>query len=342
MTKHAMPQPLPWHHKALAMLLAERTSLHHALLLTGPHGIGKSAFAKALVAALLCEAVAADGAACGECPGCHWFSQGNHPDFRHLQPEAAEEDNEEAPPPTSKKKEKKSEAIKIAQLRAAQEFLVLSSHRGGRKVLLIEPADALQPAAANALLKTLEEPPANVQLILISHQPARLLPTVRSRCRHVPLPSPAIDAAALWLTAAGIRDAKAITALTGGSPLLAQAWAQPEAESMRVGMVAELVKGSRLDIVTTSGRLDKQPMDTVIYLLQTWLVDLITVASGGTARFHLPQAAQIERLVVSLDVAEAFRSYQSITQSRRLAQHPLNSRLFIEQLLISYVRMFRA
>jgi DNA polymerase III subunit delta' len=333
--------PLPWHRPAFAALVSDTRQLHHALLLTGPRGIGKAAFAQALAQALLCENRDAAGNACGLCAACHWFGDGNHPDVRFVQPEAAVEEEADGEAAVSKKKEKKSDWIKILQVRTAQEFLVLSSHRGGRKVLVINPADALQPAAANALLKTLEEPPANAQLILVAHADARLLPTVVSRCRRVPLPTPTLDDAAAWLAEQGIKDARAIAALSGGAPLAAQQWASADFEPARHVLVAELAKGARLDVMATASKLERQGLEATIYLLQTWIADLIQLDWAGSIRYHLPQRMQLDRLLTNLDRDEAFRYVRTLSDARRLASHPLNARLFVEHLLLCYVRCFR-
>src|SRR6187402_915167 len=121
------------------------------MLLHGPAGIGKVEFARALGAAVLCEQPQPDSA-CGKCPSCHWFSQGNHPDYREIVPEAAEEE-EEGGEETGKAEKAKSIVIKIDQIRAIADFISLTTHRAGYRVLVLRPAEALQPAAANALLK---------------------------------------------------------------------------------------------------------------------------------------------------------------------------------------------
>ena len=149
--------PLPWHREALERLLVDRTRIPHALLVHGPSGIGKALFAHALAASVLCEKPKG-GLACRDCPSCHWFSQGNHPDYREIVPEAAEEE-EEGAEDAAKAEKAKSVVIKIDQIRAIADFVALTTHRAGYRVLVLRPAEALQPAAANALLKTLEEPP---------------------------------------------------------------------------------------------------------------------------------------------------------------------------------------
>jgi len=164
---------LPWHEPALRELLAQQDRLPHALLLTGPAGIGKGAFGQALAAALLCETPRnEEEPACGRCPACGWLAAGTHPDLRRLSRHVDDAG-------------KVSADIRVEQFRALAEFLTVGAHRGARRVVLIDPADALNTVTANALLKTLEEP-GDGMLILIAAAPDQLLSTIRSRCQLVP------------------------------------------------------------------------------------------------------------------------------------------------------------
>src|SRR5689334_16771376 len=142
-----------WHKTEFGSLLKRKAGLPHALLLRGPRGIGKLAFAESLATALLCEKPAQDGAPCGQCASCGWIGQGSHPDFRRLEPEnlARGEEAEQG----AEKKEKASTQISVDQARSLADFIHVSSHRGGSKVVLIHPAEALNVNAANALLKGL-------------------------------------------------------------------------------------------------------------------------------------------------------------------------------------------
>ncbi len=161
-------------------MLAQKAQLAHALLIKGPRGIGKQAFGTELAQALLCESPASDGTACAQCKACNWFTSGAHPDFRILAP--VTEGDAEAETEEGGKKTKASPWISIEQVRELHDFIYVSSHRGGRKVILVCPAEALNVNAANALLKSLEEPPALTHFILISHRPQRLMMVRGSRC----------------------------------------------------------------------------------------------------------------------------------------------------------------
>ncbi|MCB1745414.1 MAG: DNA polymerase III subunit, partial [Gammaproteobacteria bacterium] len=180
MTGQPAPSWPPWLDPPLARLRARRARLPHALLIHGTPGIGKSLLARAFAADLLCENTSDEGgdhrAACGHCPGCRWFAGGAHPDFRRILPEALDPDH------IPERGRKPSREIRIDALRALGEFLTHTGHRAGWRVVIIEPADAMNVYAANALLKSLEEPGQRTLLMLVSSHPDRIVPTIRSRC----------------------------------------------------------------------------------------------------------------------------------------------------------------
>ena len=158
-----MAEIYPW-QQPLWQQLAGRSQHAHAYLLHGPSGIGKRALAERLMAYLLCQSPSGLDA-CGNCKSCHLLAAGTHPDNFVLEPEEADK------------------PIKVDQVRELVDFVVQTAQLGGRKVVLLEPAEAMNLNAANALLKSLEEPPANTLFFLMAHSPGRLLPTIRSRCR---------------------------------------------------------------------------------------------------------------------------------------------------------------
>ncbi|WP_070334636.1 DNA polymerase III subunit delta' [Pseudomonas aeruginosa] len=196
----------PW-QQALWSQLGGRAQHAHAYLLYGPAGIGKRALAEHWAAQLLCQRPAAAGA-CGECKACQLLAAGTHPDYFVLEPEEAEK------------------PIRVDQVRDLVGFVVQTAQLGGRKVVLLEPAEAMNVNAANALLKSLEEPSGDTVLLLISHHPSRLLPTIKSRCVQQACPLPGAAASLEWLARA-LPDEPAealeeLLALSGGSPLTAQ------------------------------------------------------------------------------------------------------------------------
>ncbi|MCL4315598.1 MAG: DNA polymerase III subunit, partial [Gammaproteobacteria bacterium] len=171
---------LPWHSAQWDALTARlrAAELPHALLLSGPEGLGKEQFARVFSQALLCAAPRKDGQACQNCPACVMFAAGTHPDFQCIAP--AEE----------------GKAIGIDRVRELIAWIALKSHASGHKIALVTPAGRMTIEAANALLKTLEEPPAHSLLMLITDRPALLPATVRSRCQRMLFAVPGHDMAA--------------------------------------------------------------------------------------------------------------------------------------------------
>ncbi|MDE2117918.1 MAG: DNA polymerase III subunit delta', partial [Betaproteobacteria bacterium] len=180
-----MKEIYPWQKNDWVRLQELRKRPPHALLFKGSRGIGKLDLTMNFAQLLLCQKPGESGFACGKCPSCHWLEQDSHPDFRLLQPEALSLGGEE-----SESGKKPSKQISVDQIRGLADFIGMSAHQGGRRVVIIHPAEAMNINAANALLKNLEEPPPGLLFILVSHKPQQLLPTILSRCLSFNLPAP--------------------------------------------------------------------------------------------------------------------------------------------------------
>ena len=322
---------LSWQAPAWSQLLAHREKLPHALLISGRPGLGKSALAEAFAMGLLCDRPSKDGQPCGECQSCNWFSQGNHPDFRRLQPESMAPESEDESP--SKKEKKKSDQIKIEQIRATEGFLAVGTHRGGARVILIDPADAMNPTAQSALLKNLEEPPPGTVYLLVTSRPQRMLPTIRSRCRAVPMGIPPAEAALAWLRSEGVDDAESALAASAGAPFAALAAA--ELEPARREFLGKLADPSA-DPIALAQACDVLEPALVVGWLQRWVYDLLSVRLSGRIRYNAAAKAALERLGPAQDPSALTRLLRKLSEARGLAQHPLNTRLFFEDLLMQY------
>nr|PZN01761.1 MAG: DNA polymerase III subunit delta' [Pseudomonadota bacterium] len=321
----------PWHEAVFRRLTARAETLPHALLVHGRAGIGKTVFARTLAAWLLCEGERSAEAACGKCQACGWFELGNHPDYRQVEPEFlnAQSETEEG----AERSKEPSRQIKIEQVRELQGFLAVGTHRGGRRIAVLRPAEAMNTATANALLKSLEEPPPNTLFILVSSQPARLLPTIRSRCQAVVLPAPAPEQAAQWLAAQGLEAAQTMLAHSGYAPLAAiEAAEQREA---RDRLLALLVRGEADPLVLADACANAEPAQ-VIDWLQKWAYDLGAVQLTGEPRYHPQARAALEQIGRRLALRRVLAYQRELARDRAVAQHPLNPRLFLESLFMRY------
>lgn len=329
---------LPWHRGGLERLMGRRDRLPHALLVSGRPGIGKVEFAREFARSLLCESPI-DLLACGQCPSCHWFGQSNHPDYREIVPEAAEEsEGEGTVAEASKETDKKSLVIKIDQVRAIRDLVSLSTHRAGHRAIVLHPAEALQPAAANALLKTLEEPPPATVIVLVSDRPARLLPTIRSRCESVALRAPTRDRALAWLKDLGADEPEIALALAGGAPLLAAEIAQPEEREWRRKVVAELSRPDGAHVLAFASGFDRTLLERTLFVMQTWVHDLVRLKSAGEARHHIDSVPVLRAKARRARLDGLLALDRELLEARRLVAHPLNARLAAEHLMMAYNR----
>lgn len=323
----------PWNLPLFRQLTSDRARMPHALLLHGPAGIGKRDLALALAQWAVCEVPGVDGA-CGVCDACNWFLQGNHPDFRQVEPIEAE--TEEGAKPAKKG----GRQISVEAVRAITDFLGLSAHRGGWRAAVIHPAEHMNIAAANALLKTLEEPPANVLLILVSHQPGRLLPTVISRCRKVSMSPPAPDVARDWLRQVGVQAPDDVLAEAGGAPLTALGYADPERGARRDAFLDQLAKPASMDPCDVA-KAYQDPIAETWGWLARWTVDLVSLRLAGVARYFQGRVEPAERLVRQADLAGLLEFQRELNDAARWLRHPLNTQLLLESWLIRYIQVTR-
>ena len=230
---------------------------------------------------------------------------------------------------------------------ALTEFVQLTSHRQRAKVAVIAPAERMHPAAANALLKTLEEPPADTYLILVSDQPGRLPATIRSRCRRLAAPLPAPAEALAWLALQGVTQPDLALAQAAGAPLAALAHADPDIEAERRAWIAALTLPSRLSASALAARIDaggkdlrKARLAQALDWLIGWTSDLARVAAGDAARQNPDATGPLQRLAAQVAPVALFRYHRSLLRQRATLTHPLQSRLVAESLLIGYLALF--
>ncbi len=325
----------PWQTQVWQHLNQGSQRMPHALLLHGRAGIGKYDFSRIFSQALLCPSKYPQGHACGECSSCNWFNDNSHPDFRLLSPEQEAEDDA----PTTKKTKKKTQ-ISVAQIRELSGFLNMTSHRSnGMRVVLIHPAEALNLASANALLKMLEEPATGVIFILVSHQLQRLLPTIISRCQKISMPIPN-DAQALdWLGKQGVQNAKQQLAYLEGSPI------KVLNEQLQFTLLTEiwrmLALGRKLEPNIAAPTFIANSVETGIIAVQKWIYDLVAMKLSKQTRYHMQHTSALQALAEKVNLSRLFDLQRKTDELSKLALHPLNHELQMESLLLEYTRIFQ-
>lgn len=343
--------PLPWQEALWRQLAASPQRIPHALMLHGARGIGKRHFARALAHALLCEAPDREGRSCGQCPSCHLLAAENHPDLRWLMPEIdlpLRDDSEEATEPvsTSAKPTKASREIRIDQVRAITEFLTLAAHRGGRRVVVLAPAEALNGPAANALLKLLEEPPPGAIFLVVTDEIDAVLPTVRSRCVLLRAPFPSRDAALAWLRGQGVTDAEDALAESGGAPMeLAQPGDEDTrrvAPELKFRLLELLAKGARLTAPDIVAAIPKDiSVGDAIRLFQRWGWDLLAERTAARVRYYPKHKRALAAVARDCDPERLLEWVGQLANAQATADHPLNARLALEGLLMGYLEAVR-
>ena len=318
----------PWIARQLQALLAQRG---HAWLLQGPSGLGQFELALALVRAWLCDQPGVEGA-CGQCPSCHGIDVHTHPDLVVLMPETEMLARgwplpEKAQAEIDDKKRKPSRDIRVEAMREAIEFAQRTSGRGRGKAVLVYPAERMNAVTANALLKTLEEPPGDMRFVLATDAAHQLLPTIRSRCLSHTLVWPEADEVRPWLAAQGVagEQAAALLHAAGGRPAEALALAEGKDAARRWSQLPQaLARGE-------PGALADLPLPEAVARLQKLCHDLLAVQVGAAPRFF--DAADLPRQ--PLPLLALTRWWQQLAQSARTAEHPLNAGLATEFLVSS-------
>lgn len=333
----SVPAFLPWQTAAAQAWLGSRERFSHAWLIHGLAGTGKRQFALAGAASLLCEAPR-NGLACGHCAACLWVAAGNHPDLRRIRPDAVavEEGGEAEEEAATSSKAAPSRIIRVDQLRALNSWFNTATHRGGWRVAVLYPAQALNAISANALLKVLEEPPDHTIFLLVADAPDRLLPTLVSRCRRLPLAIPGRDEALAWLAGQGVAQAEPWLAAAGGAPLAALDLARSRAAACPEWLerlLAALAQGRAPDIGALADELEKESPAVWLDTLQRLFLDLLLAASAAPLRYFPQAEPGIRRAAGHARLANLAETGKWLGQQRALAGHPLSAKLFAHAVL---------
>ena len=315
----------PWIAAQRDQLLAQRG---HAWLLQGPSGLGQFELALELVRAWLCDAPSPHGA-CGQCGSCHAVAVHTHADLCVLMPETVMLAlgwplPEKAQAEIDDKKRKPSREIRVEAMRDAVEFCQRTSARGRGKAVLVYPAEQMNTITANALLKTLEEPPGDTRFVLASEAAHLLLPTIRSRCLGHTLHWPDEAQALQWLQAQGLAPEVAQAQLRAAGGRAQDALAQAQA-GRSPATWAQLPKAlARGEVAALADLTPAQAINA----LQKLCHDLQASACGAAPRYFaaidLPPPPPLLALA---------RWAQALTRAARTAEHPFNTGLMLEALV---------
>jgi len=318
---------LPWLAEIKSALVKRLESIKspHALLLTGSRGLGKAQLAQELASIALCQAIEGSKP-CGHCKSCHLLHAGSHPDFYRLSPEEG------------------SKVIKIDQVRTLTARVQETAQLQGRKVVVIEPPEALNINAANALLKVLEEPPGDTLFILVSSEPGRLMATIRSRCQPVSVPLPPRDMALAWLQSQpGLEghSSDLLLALADGAPLRALSLVRDDLVAVRREVIEALmaIQRGKQHPVEIAGHWSA---DTLHYLdwIQSWLEDLLRYSQSEEISLlkNKDLSELIQQTCQHISLHGLYLYLDQLQQARvmLLSGHNPNKILLLEQLLIQW------
>ena len=332
----SMDKIYPWQQNDWARLQDLRKRPPNGILLKGAKGIGKLDLAIKFAQSLLCQHPDESGFACGKCPSCHWFEQGSHPDYKLLQPDALSLEGEESDEFKPVSGKKPSKQISVDQIRGLSDFISMSAHQGGRRVVVIHPAETMNASAANALLKNLEEPPHGLLFILVLQKPQQLLRTILSRCLPIALSAPDAAGATRWLAQQGVKNPAEVLAFSGFAPLHAVQLGEQLGSEEREKLLRAVRQPATLDVFALAEALQKTEQVLVVQWLQQWSYDLSSMKLAGTLRYHPGEEASVKKLVERVAPLNLARLQKHLQTAKREAQHTLNPKLFFESLLLAY------
>jgi len=306
----------PWQNKQWQRIIEMQAQdrLPHAILLCGPEGIGLKQFAQTIAMQLLCLSKNPEtNSACGSCQSCQLYNAGNHPDLNIIEPEET------------------GKQLKIAQVRELIEYVALKSFSGKQKIAIIEPADAMNRATANALLKTLEEPPSQSMLFLLSHRPSKLPITIRSRCQRIDF-EPAYNQSGIdWLKSQLIEpklSAEALLRLSGGGPLKALSLIEEEQLEFRLTLLKDLklMRKKNCDPVQIAAVWQTLGLENILVWLMKIILDLIRLKllRDRAALINLDLKEDLQDLVNSLDLVALVRNYDFVLLKYQQSTGPMN------------------
>ena len=317
----------PWNVEAWDRLQQRRRrdSMPHAILLAGPSGLGKREFSEEFARSLLCQSPTEGAHGCGTCRACRFAIAGTHPDLVRVNLEL----RDDGKPRTE---------ITVDQMRALGERLGLTAQFGGVQIALIDPADALNVNASNALLKTLEEPTPRTIIVLVADHPSRLSATIRSRCQRVEFRVPAAPVALAWLFQQDVDKTLVEDALhaSEGNPGRALLWLRSGAMMVRSEVARDLValNGNNIAPYDVAQRWGRDDADLRLHFAASLACEQAASLAqvGAKGPLALTAAVELPKLTVWFDRAN---------RTRELLRGPLRPELALLELLVAWSALGR-
>jgi DNA polymerase-3 subunit delta' len=323
------PWFMPQWERILQLHTADR--LPHAILLNGMKGIGKARFAEAVAGFVMCHKPT-EGRACGHCRSCQLLNTSGHPDLYYLNPEEP------------------GKAIKVDQVRELTEFMHNTAQQGGYRVVIMDPAEAMNVSAANALLKTLEEPGAASLLILITHQLGQVLPTIKSRCQRLDCPTPLSKVAVPWLAkqlSIEENEATQLLKVVHGAPIAGLTFKSDGQQSLRgdwLTALRELLQQKKT-VIEVSEQFAKLDVE----LLLEWTVGVLAdvnryLICQDATRIRNNDVEKMIKGVAKNTSADKLFKMMDVVQEELLGlkrRHNPNKPLLLERILLQWVGLVR-
>lgn len=324
-------QLFPWLEAAWLQLnnYIQQERIPQALLITGNAGMGKQQLAEYFARSVMCSSLLSNGCSCGKCQSCRLFDAETHPDYIFIQPEAA------------------GKAIGISVIRQLVEKLSLKPQFEGFRVVIVNPADGLNNAAANAFLKCLEEPTERSCLILITDKPSKLAATIKSRCQKLLIPTADKFVIFEWLEKQGVTEQNDLfLSLSRNAPLLAKQFSDVSLLKLRTDCFDSWIKAgnSKINFVEVAERwhkLDRTKIDLLMFWIISWVIDIVKLANKpGSIEIYNPDLVpDLQELAHRLDLKQVFKYYDFLLLNQKQLDTQLNKQLMFEEILIQWLQL---
>lgn len=326
---------LPWQQHLWEHLRSYITQqrIPQALLITGNKGLGKQQLATQFAVALLCAAPQSDGTACGHCSSCLLVNAKTHPDFIDVQPEEP------------------GKGIAIGQIRSLITRLTLKPQFETYRIVIVNPADKMNNAAANAFLKCLEEPTERTLIILITEKPAKLPATIISRCQKLAVATPDKESVVDWLSntlgdAVTNKTLHCNISLAQGAPLLALDYAKDQTLTLRNECFDAwtAIAKQRKSPVMIAEDWHKLPAMPLIFWITSWIIDLTKcVYHSQVENLYNPDLrGQLQELSEQLELKGLYKLYDLLLAARQRLDTQINKQLLFEEILIQWHELNRS